>query len=194
MQSIKTIILDFDGTLADCKALHQDGFRTAVKLYSDETFDNEMLEGRPTRDKVRILNSMGFNLDVDKINEHKQAHTQQNLQHYIKFDQELYDEIKRVSNIYNLCLSTNATESFILRSLDILKIKPFFNVINTATNFPSKPDPTTFINCINLTNSTPSTTVIFEDSPIGIAGAKLTKCHVVEVLDVKDTISKLKEF
>ena len=39
---IKTVIFDFDGTLADCKKLHQDGFRAAVKKYApDLNFDDE---------------------------------------------------------------------------------------------------------------------------------------------------------
>ena len=41
------------------------------------------------------------------------------------------------------------------------------------------------------TGSAASTTVIFEDSPVGIQCARATGATVVEVLDVEDTIKKI---
>jgi beta-phosphoglucomutase-like phosphatase (HAD superfamily) len=47
---------------------------------------------------------------------------------------------------------------------------------------------------MRITNSIPSNTVIFEDSPVGIEGAMLTNSTVIAVKDSKDLIEKLYEF
>ena len=190
---IKTVIFDFDGTLADCKKLHQDGFRAAVKKYApDLMFEDEEVEGRPTREKIRILNAHGANLNPDKVNETKQAHTQQHIPDYVFYRQDLYDAIEYLHKKgIKICLATNATSAFIDRSLEIMGIAHFFTKINTATDFPAKPDTTTFMDCMRYTGSGPATTAIFEDSPVGIQCAIASGAIVVEVADVEDTIKKI---
>lgn len=191
---LKTLIFDFDGTLADCKQLHQDGFRKAVlEQLPYAQFDDESVEGRPTREKIRILHTLGYTCDADKLNETKQAHTQLHLEEYIKFNYELYTEMTRLSNKYKLCLATNATYAFVMRSLTIMKIHDLFEVINTATDFPAKPDTTTFLDCMRRTSSAPTTTAILEDSPVGIQCAKTTGATVIEVNNVNDTIKRMRE-
>jgi beta-phosphoglucomutase len=192
---IKTLIFDFDGTLADCKELHQNAFREAVqKIFPSAEYDDELVEGRPTREKIRILHSMGYTFNGDKLNEIKQALTQENLPQYIEFNPALYEQMERLSHRYKICLASNATELFLHRSLEIMRIKDFFLRINTATDFPAKPDTTTFFDCMRYTGSGPSTTAIFEDSPVGIQCATATGAHVVEVKDVWDTIEKMRTF
>ena len=100
----------------------------------------------------------------------------------------------RLSKKYKLCLATNATEIFIQRSLETMRISNFFTKINTATDFPAKPDPVTFFDCMRYTGSAPSTTVIFEDSPVGIQCAHATGATVIKVENVEDTIKKLGDF
>ena len=166
---MNTIIFDFDGTLADCKELHQTAFRNAVQeLCPGAEFKNEDVEGRPTREKIRILHTMGYDFNGDKLNEIKQAYTQQHLEDYIQFNQELFNQIQRLATKYKLCVASNATELFVNRSLSIMKLRNLFVKINTATDFPAKPDPTTFEDCMRWTRNTPQQTIIFEDSTVGI--------------------------
>ena len=191
---IKTIIFDFDGTLADCKKLHQDGFRDAVnQLCHNANFDDELVEGRPTREKIRILHTLGYQFNGDKLNEIKQAHTQTHIEKYISYNEDLAIQLERLSKKYKLCLATNATQAFINRSLDIMKIKHYFTKINPATDFPAKPDTITFLDCMKYTGSAPPTTLIVEDSPVGIQCARATGSKVLEVNNVEDTIRKIKQ-
>jgi len=191
---IKTIIFDFDGTLADCKKLHQDAFRGAIKqLCPEAEYKDADVEGRPTTEKIKIMHTLGYQFNGDKLNQIKQSITQDNLYKYVSYNDELYSEMLRLSKKYKLCLASNATELFVHRSLKILKIEDLFLKINTATDFPAKPDTTTFINCMNITDSNPTTTLIFEDSEIGIQGAKSVTSNVIEVIDVQDTITQMKK-
>ena len=75
-----------------------------------------------------------------------------------------------------------------------MKLKKYFIKINTASNYPAKPDITTFLDCMQFTNNDPTTTIIFEDSIVGIKAAKKTKAKVIKVTDVQDTIKKIQEY
>jgi len=196
---MKTIIFDFDGTLADCKELHQIAFRNAVQeLCPGAEFSNEDVEGRPTREKIRILHTMGYEFNGDKLNDIKQAYTQEHLAEYVKFNKELLDEMLRLKQTYKLCIASNATELFVLRSLSIMQMykesgQQVFDKINTATDFPAKPDTTTFIDCMRWTSNTPDNTIIFEDSVVGIQCALNTGAQVIRVIDVDHTIEEMKK-
>jgi HAD superfamily hydrolase (TIGR01509 family) len=192
MKHIQTIIFDFDGTLADCKELHQRAFRNALNSVCPEVeYTDEEIEGRPTREKIRILHSKGYEFNGDKLNELKQAETQSHLEKYILFNVELFDLLHNLSSVYKLCVASNATDLFVNRSLEILQIKHLFQKINTATDYPAKPDTTTFEDCMRHTNSNYMNTLIVEDSPVGIQCATATGCQVLEVTNQRDTINKL---
>ena len=47
---------------------------------------------------------------------------------------------------------------------------------------------------MNYTHATPAETAIFEDSPVGIQCARSTGATVVEVVDVEDTVQKMRNF
>jgi len=196
---MKTIIFDFDGTLADCKELHQIAFRNAVQeLCPGAEFSNEDVEGRPTREKIRILHTMGYEFNGDKLNDIKQAYTQEHLAEYVKFNKELLDEMLRLKQRYKLCIASNATELFVLRSLSIMQMykesgQQVFDKINTATDFPAKPDPTTFFDCMRWTKTNADENIIFEDSVVGIQCAKATGATVIEVTDVDHTIQEMRK-
>lgn len=194
-----TIIFDFDGTLADCKELHQIAFRNAVQeLCPGAEFNNEDVEGRPTREKIRILHTMGYEFNGDKLNEIKQAYTQEHLTKYVTYNKELLHEILKLKERYKLCVASNATELFVLKSLDIMQMyketgKQVFEKINTASDFPAKPDPYTFFDCMRWTGSTPESTIIFEDSIVGIQCALSTGAQVIKVTNVDHTINEIKK-
>ena len=194
-----TIIFDFDGTLADCKELHQIAFRNAVlELCPGAMFNNEDIEGRPTREKIRILHTMGYQFNGDKLNDIKQAYTQEHLEEYVKYNKELLHEMLKLKERFKLCVASNATELFVFRSLNIMQMVtdtgiPVFDKVNTATDFPAKPDPYTFFDCMRWTNSTPDNTIIFEDSPVGIQCALSTGAQVIRVTDVNHTIEEMKK-
>jgi beta-phosphoglucomutase-like phosphatase (HAD superfamily) len=197
---IDTIIFDFDGTLADCKELHQTAFRNAVKqLCPEAVFSNEDIEGRPTREKMRILHTMGYEFNDDKLNEIKQAYTQEHLWQYVKHNKELCDEMFRLQKKYKLCVASNATELFVYRSLEIMQLhrrgdgNQVFTKINTATDFPAKPDHYTFFDCMRWTNTIPDNTIIFEDSIVGIQWALSTGAEVIRVTAVAHTIQEMKK-
>ena len=106
--------------------------------------------------------------------------------------------VLKLKERFKLCVASNATELFVFRSLNIMQMVtdtgiPVFDKVNTATDFPAKPDPYTFFDCMRWTNSTPDNTIIFEDSPVGIQCALSTGAQVIRVTDVNHTIEEMKK-
>ena len=191
---IKLIIFDFDGTIADCCGLHQHAFRVAFEtLLPDATYDEASLEGLPTREKMRRLSSTGLVFDHTEFNRIKQHLTLTNLDQYISVNPLLNHQLKRLSLTAPLAVCTNATAKFIYQSLERMECSEYFSRINTATNFPAKPDPYTFVEAMGHFSANHNSTVIFEDSPVGLECARKVCRHVVQVTDVADTIEKMKD-
>ena len=69
------LIFDLDGTLVDCKELHQIAFRKAVEQQvPGADFDDDLIEGLPTTEKIKVLK------DTEDYNNHSiDLHNETNL-------------------------------------------------------------------------------------------------------------------
>lgn len=179
---VKHLIFDLDGTLVDCKDLHQRAFKEAVKKYAPGfDYNWNSLEQLRTVEKIKTLKEILPNLPIETINKTKEHITQELLKDYIKFDETLKIHIERLYKKYILSCASNASNIFVENILEILDIKSSFTVINSGNNFPSKPDPTIYNDCIIKTHTTKDQTIIFEDSKIGIQGAIATGSKVIQI-------------
>lgn len=189
---MKTLIFDLDGTLVDCKQLHQDGFRWAVttQIPNIEYTDHEV-EGKPTTEKIKYLRSKGYQLN-DNIDDLKKEHTRAHIHEYVTYNKELAEQFNRLYTKYKLCIASNSRSEFVFRCMNILQLWQF-ECVYSRDYGPAKPNPWMYNECMRITNSSPKDTVIFEDSPLGIEGALLTGATVIAVKNSKDLIEKLYE-
>ena len=193
MNNFKTLIFDLDGTLVDCKQLHQDGFRWAVTQQEPSILytDNE-LEGLPTTEKIAYLRSKGYVLS-DYVDFLKKEHTRQHIDKYVKYNADLAFEINLLSVNYKLCIASNSRSEFVFRCMNILQLWQFDCVLSKDYG-PAKPNPWMYHKCMKITGSTPKTTAIFEDSAVGLQGATATGATVIQVTDSVDLLNKIKYF
>lgn len=186
---MQLIIFDLDGTLVDCKPLHQAGFRWAVEQqvpgaqYTDET-----VEGMPTTEKIRKLQQMGIPVTAE-LDQIKKEHTRAHVEEYIKFDPQLKQLFDRLYIKYRLSLCSNSRSEFVFKCLNVLQLWQFESVFSRDYG-PAKPDPWMYHRAMEISGVTPDQTVIFEDSSVGIEAAKRSGARVVEVEDSKDLIRK----
>ena len=81
------IIFDLDGTLVDCKELHQRAFRSAV---GDLMYADEEVEGLPTSKKIEYLQSQGMRVPSDAW-EQKQRLTFEVMEDFIQYNDRLWE-------------------------------------------------------------------------------------------------------
>jgi len=188
----KLLIFDLDGTLVDCKQLHRDAFRSAI---GGQWYPEELVEGLPTTEKIRILKDKGYELDTDSVIDLKATLTSELFDTHIAYNPQLNKRLSELSQVYDLALCSNATRPFVERCVDTLNIRLLLNCgIWTATEYSAKPDTEQWSSCIESWGGELDNVTIFEDSPVGIMGAKRVGCRVVEVVDSVDLLDKLNEF
>jgi beta-phosphoglucomutase-like phosphatase (HAD superfamily) len=193
----KLLIFDLDGTLVDCKTLHQRAFRWAI----NRDYDEELLEGLPTARKIEILQGMGWDLDAQKVADIKQQWTFAHIQNYVQPNPRLKTRIKELGDAgWDISVCSNATQKFVNTCLEILEIKDLINSgIYTATDNWAKPATDMWHTCDQFWGKR-GDIWIYEDSPIGILGAtqfakerRWGKTRVIKVDNSGDLLDKLAE-
>ena len=194
METIKLLILDYDGTLADCKPLHQQSFRKAcMKVNHAIRYTDEEVEGLPTLVKIDYLKAKGYQFDETLLMDLKQEYTMNDLSKYVMFDQELKDIFVRLKEKYKLAVCSNATRKFVDKSLAIQKLD-MFEPVCTATEHKPKPEVDMYFYAMYHYGVSPMQTVIFEDSPLGIQAATATTANVKQVSNVEHLKGLLNEY
>lgn len=194
METPALLILDYDGTLADCKPLHQQAFRKACNIVNPKIdyTDNEV-EGLPTFKKIEYLRSKNYVFDEKELMLIKQKLTMESIHEYITFDQELKDILTRLSKKYKLAICSNATRQFVETGLKIQQLD-MFEPICTASEHLPKPEVDIYFYAMYYYGFSPKQTVIFEDSEIGIRAALDTDATVKEVINVEHLKELLNEY
>jgi|TARA_B110000908_G_C10016626_1_gene341059 pyrophosphatase PpaX len=194
---MNNIIFDLDGTLVDTNDLHHDSFEWAIQQQIPSfVLTNQLrieLEGIPSLNKLEMLNTIGYKLDVIKAYNDKQIYTDNNL-HMITWDAELPDIIREYSKKYTLAICSNARSKFVFTALQLMNLS-CFDAVYTANVIPlamRKPNPYQFVLAMSQLNMNPDTTIIFEDSVPGLKAANSSGAGIVIKVDNSaDTKEKL---
>ena len=185
------LIFDLDGTLVDCKELHQISFRRAVYTeFPDAVFTNEEVEGYPTTKKIDILRKKGINLS-DNIDQIKKKITNDLINGCVKHNSELKTLIDNLKEKYYITLCSNSREEFVNKCIKILDIE--FDLVYHRDSGKIKPDPWMFNECMRRLNIQKSNTHIFEDSEIGLQAAYASGANVIPIGNNKHLIEILEK-
>lgn len=195
-----TLIFDLDGTLIDANTLHRDSFRWAMQQVCPSfQITSEMedyLEGVPSLNKIEYINNT-FKTDIDpsEVYKLKQEYTEKNM-HTITSHNEMGSVLYSLSKKYNMVIASNARSRFVYSAISIMGFTNF-DLVLTSNFLPiekRKPNPYIFLEAMKLMNSCPKTTVIFEDSEVGITAANLSGVtKVIHVKNSADTVEKCKQ-
>ncbi|HME38263.1 MAG TPA: HAD family phosphatase [Steroidobacteraceae bacterium] len=169
-------IFDCDGTLADTMPLH---YRAWTRLVAElgGSFPKELfyqLGGRPTAQILSLLrDEHGLKVDdVQRAAERKEG-----------YFLEMIDEVqpiepvvriaRRWHGIKPLAVASGGFRRQIERTLDALGILALFTAVVCVEDYArGKPCPDPFLEAAKRLNVPPIECLVFEDSPLGIQGAK----------------------
>ena len=190
---IKCILFDLDGVLVDATGWHYQSLNLALRdvcgfaltpLEHETTFN-----GLPTKEKLRILIRQGRVRPehAARIFEAKQRFTNTVIEQACTAQPEKVHMMQQLAASYRLACVTNSirqTAELMLRKAGYLPHVEFF-LSNEDVTRP-KPHPDGFIIAMHKMGVRPEETVVVEDAPKGIAAAKASGCHVLEILGYHD--------
>ena len=172
---IKLILLDFDGTLASTEDANMGAYLLALREEGIELDTEEYRRcyfGMRCPEFLRELGITDEN-DIDRIRRRK-----------IELYPTLFDSVHLNEPLWNFAqdfraqggkvwiVSTGQKENIenVLRYLDIMdKVD---GILTSSDVREPKPSPEAFLKAMEIEGVTPAETLIFEDSPVGIAAAK----------------------
>lgn len=186
-------IFDLDGTIVNTKEIHQLAFNDALMYLNFPKIPDEDLfsfEALPSFKKIQLYNSVNkTSIDIEKflkiknvfsLNRIKESDSIFNIEIFNLF-KKLYEDGKKIS------ICSNCTLESIIAILESAKILDFVNYDCIFHNKSCEPKPSPEIYRLAVLNSKikPESSIIFEDSPIGIKSAleSFDNINVVKILN-----------
>lgn len=183
-------IFDCDGTIADSMTLHHKAWCYALQTHG-ATFDYtweifNSLAGVGHEDTVRKIN-MAYNQRLDPV-----AVTKCKEEWYARHVDEVGPITPMVEYVRSLlddgakmAVASGGPRALVLRTLKAIRLEGAFMAVVTQDDISrSKPDPEIFLKAAYLMGVDPHKCVVFEDSLLGIAGAKSAGMDWVQVPSV----------
>jgi HAD superfamily hydrolase (TIGR01509 family) len=171
-------IFDCDGTIADSMRLHHKAWQFALKEngatldYTWEIFTS--LAGVGHADTVRKIN-LRYNqhLDPEKVTKDKENWYAQHVEEVTPITP-MTDYVRRLAEDgAKMAVASGGPRDLVLRTLRAIRLEGAFQAVVTQDDISrSKPDPEIFLKAAYLLGVDPHKCVVFEDSVLGIAGAK----------------------
>ena len=185
---IKAIIFDMDGVLIDAKEWHYEALNNALSKFGYEISRHDHLvtyDGLPTRDKLQMLTLQdGLPLSLHKfLNELKQKYTMQLIHEKCA---PVYSHQYALSRLNSEGYLISVASNSIRMTIDTMMMKSRLEgylafVLSNEDVSNGKPDPEIYHRSISMHSVLPEECVIIEDNPHGIAAAKASGAHVLEV-------------
>ena len=192
-KKIKAVIFDLDGVLVEAKKWHKDALNQALKLFGCEISmkeHNALYDGLPTKLKLKMLQKYkNLPLELhDTIFKLKQVYTHEMFvsKCLSNFNQQhLFKKLKE--NNIKTAVASNSIRSTVDQAMLGLDIKKFieFSLSNEDVIKP-KPDSEIYLKAIRRLKLDPLECLIIEDNPYGIAAAKASKAHCMEIKKFED--------
>jgi beta-phosphoglucomutase-like phosphatase (HAD superfamily) len=183
-KSIRGLIFDIDGTLADTMPVHFKAW-TEVSHKLGFTYPESLfydLAGVPTPKIVLILNErLGLNLDVDSTVSQKEKAFLKNIG-MIKPIEPVIEVARKYKGILPMSCGTGGLRHMASLTLKTVGLENFFDIIVTADDVEKhKPDPETFTQCAKLMKVSSGDCLVFEDGEMGFEAAKRAGMKFIDI-------------
>lgn len=190
----KAIIFDLDGVLIDSKDIHFNALNLALDEFGSDLIitrdeQDNIFEGLTTKAKLNILTKIkdlpeSLHEDIWRLKQEYSA----TLFTSVSQDKELINLFKFIrSNNIKIGVASNSIRKTLdgcLKSLGLIELINY-SLSNEDVSLP-KPSPEIYNKVINYFETNADNTVIFEDSPVGLAAAYASGASVEQVRNRSD--------
>jgi HAD superfamily hydrolase (TIGR01509 family) len=190
---IEAVIFDMDGVLIDAKDWHYEALNRALGLFGVEINRYDHLvtyDGLPTKKKLEMLSlERGFPQGLHNfLNDLKQIYTIEMVTSRCRpnFNHEYALSKLRMLG-YRLAVCSNSVRASVeamMQHSNLLQYLDFF--LSNQDVEKSKPHPDMYLKAMTMLGLEPDQCMIVEDNPHGIAAAKASGAHVMEVATIRD--------
>ncbi len=195
MTTIRAIIFDLDNVLVASRQLHYEAFAQALLKVTgiNITWEEhcEKYDGMTTKKKLETLVGQGLIQESHKeeVSALKQQLTREYLPKHIHPSARIMSLLMDLrSRGYNIACASNSVRYSVIESLKLLGVHDLFDSVMSCEDVTEpKPHPEIYIKTMAYLNVQPSETLIVEDSPCGIAAARVSGASVLIVKDPYDT-------
>lgn len=193
LKKIKAIIFDMDGVLIDAKDWHYEALNRALGLFGMEISRYDHLvtyDGLPTRKKLEML-TMERGLPVglhDFLNELKQMYTMEITATRCRPTFRHQYALSRLRQSgYNLAVCSNSVRASIELMMQKAALSQYLDFFLSAEDVANgKPSPEIYIKAIEMLHLAPEECLIVEDNPNGVAAARASGAHLLQVATVEE--------
>lgn len=182
----RAVLFDFDGVLVDTEYTT---FLYYKKTLSDrgiilQDSDYQYKKGKKSLDFFNSIFPNGFDKELmDAIIKEKRQTFLNDIETYVKpvaGVNELLNICKK--NGFTLALTSQNERDLIEKSIDTYKIRDYFHTILSMQDIENKkPDPEIYLLALKNLGCYGDETIVIDDSPEGIQGAKLAGCKTIGV-------------
>ena len=178
LNNVKSLILDFDGTIADTSKFHELAFRQAFEPYKI-SFDYKKIAGKRTSEAVfHCLTDSNLSASEEMIRTISKR-KQSLVRSLIKKDNSfsplpgVNDFLYWAQSRYKLSIASSGSRKTIQISLRKLGYSKLFdNIVCSEDVKNAKPSPEIFLKALSLSKYTKADSLVFEDSCVGMEAAK----------------------
>lgn len=198
----KAIIFDLDGVLVDSKDIHFKALNDAIGLIDNKykiSYEDHLniYDGLPTKIKLDMLTKK---TGLDKVHhqeiwKHKQEITEKTFGQLVA-DRDLISMLLYIKS-YDIVIAvaSNSIRKTVVECIDSLGIADLVDLVISNEDVKNpKPHPEMYWKAMSYFGVTPSDTIIFEDSIIGILSATDSGAGLIKIKDRSDlTLDKIKK-
>lgn len=182
----KLAIFDLDGTLFDTVPANFSAYAEVLERYGftiDQDYFATRCNGRYYKDFLPEIIGQDPVL-LEAIHNEKIA-TYPNHFTKIRENKGLFALLEDLSSTYNIALVSTAAKKSVYEILDLFGKVTSFDLILTQAEIPrNKPAPDGFLMAMEHFSCKPENTIIFEDSPQGIAAAQAAGAQYFVVKEI----------
>lgn len=182
----QALIFDLDGTLVDSNPAHYAAWKDACNKFGMQYPKHRFFEfaGLPSTkiaDEIIALYPEKKDFPAKKLADAKEKAFDR-YQEQIRPNAPVVSLLKEFYKKLPMALGTGRIRSSTMRTLEVLSLKNYFDVIVTADDVSRfKPDPETFLKCAVSMNIDPNFCIVFEDAERGLTAAIQAGMKVVNV-------------